>query len=64
MICKKCGQRMYVRATVPTGPDSTVRTYFCKNCMSTADTHETRTSFSNGPAIQHEPFKEVNNAER
>lgn len=51
MKCKKCGERMYVRSTLPTGPDSTVRTYFCKKCFSTADTHETRTHFQNGPEI-------------
>ena len=52
MICQKCGERMYVRSTLPTGPDSTVRSYYCKKCMSTADTHETRTHFQQGPNIQ------------
>ena len=52
MICEKCKERMYVSSTLQTGPDSTVRTYYCKNCKSTADTLETRTHFQQGPNIQ------------
>lgn len=48
MICKQCGERMYVRMTLPTGKDSIVRSYYCKKCMSTGDTHETMTSFQKG----------------
>ena len=47
MICKQCGERMYVRMTLPTGKDSIVRSYYCKKCMSTGDTHETM-SFTKG----------------